>query len=314
VRALSQGDLDAAARLLRTAADHRSTKHYVLFAQFHLAQLYGTPGTRHSNRASAYELFSRIAINHAGIDPQLDWRNTFVGRAEFEMARYLKAGIAELDLAPDAAAARDHLVRAAQIFGDPDAQLELAKLDLENDDTRRAGLDLLSTVAEQRGHSEALAYLSELYVTGEYVGRVEPELSYAYAMLAVENARNHERPYIESIYQRVFCRTSLADRERGMAMLAELRALNEETRSGKPARNAELESITSGVTWRCGDGAVVASPVAPLLLPAPKAFVADGSGVAKRDYRPAAGGGAADQGITLEFHVPDEEIDQPQQQ
>ncbi len=293
MRAYNQGDMAQAISLLRDAADQG-----VFLSQYYLARIYSARGERYANRAEAYQLYKRIAADNADSDPQMNIRAPFVARSELELARYLQTGIPELDLVADAAAARDHLVRAAQIFGDADAQFDLAKLDLDSPDTRRAGLDLLSNVAVRRGHPGAMVLLSQLYLTGEYVGQVRPDLAFAYANLAVENAPDADRIWTEENFQGVFCQTTLADRELARSLMLKIRGESEET----PYESSEqVEEVNGRVTWRCSDGERVASPASgKAKLPAqnavdtpeadaalPAASDIAGATGANKSYRPA---------------------------
>jgi uncharacterized protein len=301
MRAFNAGDMPSAIKLLSAAADE-----HVFLAQYYLARIYSTRGTRYANRAAAYQLYNSIAVENADRDPEFDFRAPFVARSELELARYLQTGIPELSIAADPIAARDHLVRAAQIFGDADAQFELAKLDLANADTQRAGLDLLETVADQRGHAGALAFLSQLWLTGRYVGSVRPSYAFAYASLAIENAPVQDRIWIKQNFQRVFCATTVADREQGAELLPQLRDQNED-RQSTPADIVThvADDDLAGVTWRCRDGEVVTSPVRGVVASAqpagtniPGDEAQPGSG-----YRPAAGNdedGISPAGMTLE--------------
>ena len=122
---------------------------------------------------------------------------------------------------PDPQRAFELLQHAATVFGDQDAQFELAKSYLGgrsgSEDVKR-GMHYLSVLTEE-GYPGAQAFLADLYWRGRHVKKDE-QRALALITMAVENAPEHERIWIEDIYQNIFCGTSQGTRKEADGIVA----------------------------------------------------------------------------------------------
>ena len=229
-----------------------------LLAQYYLARIYADSSTPYTHHGAAYRLYERIAKEHANIDPDDDQRALVVAKAMTAYALYLKDGLAEIGLKADAAAAVPYLRQAAWFFRLDDAQFEFAKLQLKGEGLQQnvsAGLHSL-VVLSQRGHAGGQALLADIYWRGLYNIKKDPARAFALIKLAVENAPDSERIWIEDVYQRIFCGSSIGARQQGDGMVADWRQ-----KIVRPAQNLErspLGPLPPRADRTCGNGETVA--------------------------------------------------------
>ncbi len=171
------------------------------------ARIYADNSGARTDHASAYELFRRIADEYAEMDdPEDDWRAPFVAKSLIALANYTRYGIPSIALIPDKARAAEYLHNAAVVFNDEDAQFELAKLQLKGEGVavdEQQAKHWLSTLS-QKGHAGAQAFLADLYWRGLYM-ETDRVRALALITVAVANAPQHERVWIEDIYQNIYC-------------------------------------------------------------------------------------------------------------
>jgi tetratricopeptide (TPR) repeat protein len=195
------------------------------FARFYLARIYASSATAYVDHAKAYMLFRGLGDQFADIDPDDDPRAPFVAKALTALATYVKHGVLEIRLAPDPERAAEYLKHAATFFNDEDAQFELAKLYLSGEgiapDAAQA-LHYLSVLTTERKHPGAQAFLADLYWRGGPVKR-DPLTALALIAVAVENAPESERVWIDDIYQNIFCGASEAVRHQAENKVIEWR-------------------------------------------------------------------------------------------
>jgi hypothetical protein len=217
--AFKAGQLELAIPALEHAASRG-----VLMAQYYLARIYADNANQYTDHAKAYMLYQHIADEHADIDPDADQRSPFVAKALTALAHYVKDGVAEIGLQPNAQRAAEYLHHAATFFNDPDAQFELAKIYLRGEgvpeDAKRATHWL--SVLTQRGHAGAQAFLADLYWRGQYVAQDQLR-ALALIAVAVEHAPGHERIWIEDIHQKIFCAVSDVTRRQAAIVVADWR-------------------------------------------------------------------------------------------
>ena len=192
------------------------------FAEFYLARVYseGAPG----DHSKAYVLFRKIADENVEVDPDRSQRAPFVAKALIALARYLQAGIEEIDLPANPRRAADYLNHAATFFGDKDAQFELARTYLSGEGSTseiKLGLHYLSVLTEA-SHPAAQAVLADLFWRGRHVKKDDAR-ALALATIAVANAPAHERMWIEESYATMFCATPPATREAAGGLVARWR-------------------------------------------------------------------------------------------
>lgn len=180
-----------------------------LFAEFYLAQIYADNTGSQTDHTKAYTLFRGIVEAHADIDSDDRLRAPFVARSLTAVANYVRRGILDFGLRPDAELALDFYNKAATWFDEPDAQFELAKIHLLGDGVQRdvkLGLHYLQKLTHQ-SHAPAQAFLADLQWQGKTVPR-EPDKALALIRMAVENAPRTDRLWIEDIYHKIYCGTS----------------------------------------------------------------------------------------------------------
>jgi TPR repeat protein len=237
-----------------------ASDHHVFLARFTLAQIYGDNSTGFTDHAAAYRLYNGIAREFANIDPEEDQRGPYVAKSLIALARYVRDGIASINLKPDAARAAEYFRHAALFFNSEDAQFELSRLYLDGEGVRqdtRTGLHYLSMLAK-RGHAGAQAFLADVYWRGRYgMARNERE-AFALIKLAMLNAPASERIWIEDIYQNIFCGMSASTRAQAEGLVADWRQ-----RYGRDVIETDrlgLGALPPRADRTCGNG----EPVAPV--------------------------------------------------
>src|SRR5258708_7429858 len=194
------------------------------FAEFYLARIYSDNASAVTDHAKAYMLFQKLADDNADADPEDGQRAPFVAKALTALAGYLRRGVKEIGVEPDPERAVDYLHHAATFFGDKDAQFELAKVYLGGvgtpEDVKR-GMHYLSVLTEE-GYPGAQAFLADLLWRGRFVKKDERR-ALALIRMAVENAPEHERIWIEDIYQNIFCGASQGTRQQADGIVARWR-------------------------------------------------------------------------------------------
>ena len=217
-------------------------------AEFYLARIYSDNGAALTNHGKAYKLYLSIAFKE--VDPEDGQRAPFVAKALTALAGYVRQGIPDIGLQPEPERATEFLVAAANEFRDKDAQFELAKVYIggSRDDVKR-GIHYLSTLSEE-GYPAAQALLADLHWRGKLVKKDEKR-ALALISVAVENAPEHERIWIEDIYQQIFCGSTQGTRKQADGIVATWRKFF--ARPAAPSTNGqELQPQRT-----CGNGEVV---------------------------------------------------------
>ncbi len=235
------------------ALEHAAANNLFL-GSFYLAQLYADSNTPHTDHGKAYILYRKIANEHADVDPDHDARASYVAAALVALAKYVKRGLPELGMQPNAVEAAEYLHHAAVFFNDEDAQFELSKMQLNGDGVQTdvaRGRHWLAVLA-QKGHSGAQAFLADLYWRGKFMPR-DPVRALTLISVAVKNARPGDRVWIEDTYQSIFCGASEGVRQQATGMVADW-----DNRYGRrpalPGRSMLGGDIGSGVLRTCADG------------------------------------------------------------
>ena len=228
----------------------------MFYAQYYLARIYADNQSAHTDHAKAYLLFQKIANDYADVDPDDDHHAAFVAKSLTALAGYVRRGLAEVGLQPDPERAAEYLHHAAIFFNDEDAQFELAKLQLKGEgvpsDVAR-GKHWLA-ILSQKGHAGAQAFLADLYWRGMFMPRDEVR-ALALISVAVKNAPQGERVWIEDVYQNIYCGAPEGVRKQVGGMVAEWdsrygRRPSSEDRSG-------LGFLDARATRTCANGEVV---------------------------------------------------------
>lgn len=250
IGAYKSGNFEIAIPALEHAAAHGN-----FFAQYYLARIYSDNQSSFTDHPKAYILFQRLADDNADIDPDDDIRAPLVARSFVELARYVRAGVPDLNVKPSAATAVEYLNHAATFFNDEDAQFELAKhfLDgdgIEQDFTR--GKHFLS-VLTRKGHPPAQAFLADLYWRGKFGLPQDPARALALITLAVKHARSEDRIWIGDIYQSIFCGANEGVRKQADGLVGNWSRQFVPTPPAAPGPHASLEPL--GATTRtCSNG------------------------------------------------------------
>lgn len=242
------------------------------YAKFALAQLYSSDALPFVDHAKAYALYADLATRFRQADSFADLRAPYVARAMVAVALYKAEGLPEIGLESDADGAVADLVYASQIFDDMDAQLELVKLWLKNEDdpsTTRQARDLLVKLAREKGHPGAQATLAEMFVSGDQKLGRRPALALGFATLAVEGAYADDQLWIDSVYHRIYCETAPAAREKAgkiadkfrkdRRIVEAIREARRKTAIGKITEQSS-ESWGNALTWTCANGEQVEWP------------------------------------------------------
>ena len=216
IQAYRAGYYHIAIPALQFAADQGS-----FVAQFYLARIYSNPSRPYVDHGKAYRLYYQIARDNLDIDPVSDFRAVIVAKSLTAVAGYVLRGVSSIGLRADRARAIEFLRQSALQFGDLDAQFELAKLYLGDDNKerdRKLARHFLS-VLTQKGHAGAQAYLADLLWRGKYVKKNRSK-AMALITMAMANAPNHERPWIGDIYQNIFCGASKSTRQKATEIMS----------------------------------------------------------------------------------------------
>lgn len=187
----------------------------VMRAKFYLAKIYSDNSGGFTDHARAYKLLREIVAASSNVDPK-DYRKApYVSKAFISIARYERDGIAALQLRPNTKRALAFFDHAASYFNDADAQFELAQHYLAGDGVEARVPYALNWLARlsKSGHAGAQAFLANLYWDGRYTPR-DPVRALALITVAVENAREEDRFWIEDVHQSIFCEANTATRIR----------------------------------------------------------------------------------------------------
>ena len=223
--AYQAGSREAAISALAEAAA-RGDPAATFAAEFYLARIYAENIFSPAEQTKAFVLFRKLADENLNVDPDTSKRAPFVAKALIALAGYVRAGLKDIDLAPNPGRALDYLHHAAVFFGDRDAQFELARIhllgDAPGDDVRR-GLHYLASLTEE-GHAPAQALLGELFWRGRHV-RKDERRALALVTIAAENAPSHERIWIDDAYATIFCATAASERAEAGRLAARWRRM-----------------------------------------------------------------------------------------
>lgn len=180
----------------------------VMRAQFFLAKIYSDSSGGWTDHGRAYGLLKEIVAQFSDVDPRDRRVAPFVAKALTSIARYERDGLAEIGLKPSTKRALVFFDHAARYFNDADAQFELAKHYLSGDGVETRVPFALNWLARlsKRGHAGAQAFLANLYWEGRYTLRDQIK-ALALITVAVENASDEDRFWIEDAHQNIFCET-----------------------------------------------------------------------------------------------------------
>jgi TPR repeat protein len=157
------GDKTSAVKALEYAAGQGHA-----MARWKLGRMYADGDGVPSNPLKAYEQFSKIANDFADEPPDSP-NSRFVANAFVALGGYYLDGIPSTYVKPNPQRAREMFSYAASFFGDPDAQYNVGRMNLDgvggSKDVKQA-LRWFNLSAE-KGHVQAQAMLGHLLFNGE---------------------------------------------------------------------------------------------------------------------------------------------------
>jgi TPR repeat protein len=210
--AYKQGDKVTAAEALGFAAEKGHP-----IAQWKLGHMYAEGDGITKNDFKAFEYFSEIADAHADDNPRGP-EARFVANAFVQLGTYYKNGIPNSDVKADPDRARQFYSYAASYFGDPDAQLNLARMYYEGEGGERDTLQAArwAKLAADKGNVGAQALLGHLLFEGDGIKR-EPVIGLMFLCAARERAGPKQRWIFEMQEQAMSVATE-AERRTAMAL------------------------------------------------------------------------------------------------
>jgi hypothetical protein len=224
-------------------------------ADFYLGRIYADSNGAQTDHAKAYMFFQRIADEYADIDPDDLKRAPLVAKALTALALYVRDGLPEIGLKPDQERAVEYLRHAATFFNEPDAQFELAKINIDDERERRNALHFLQKLAKE-SHPGAQATLADLMARGKYVPQDRTQ-ALALGRMAVENASPSDRLWIEHIYQNIYCGAPAEARERSTGLVANWRKLFTHPKSTVEQPGTTGRSALGGPARVCANGEAI---------------------------------------------------------
>ncbi|MEL7303101.1 MAG: hypothetical protein AAGJ53_05355, partial [Pseudomonadota bacterium] len=206
IAALKSGNYEIAVPAFRAAMAEDS-----MLPRYFLAQIFADNRQAYADDVAAYRLFEDIVVRYKSrIPPRSKLLSEIYAAALTATAKYKYHGLAAAGLTADPAKAIRMLRHAADFYNNLDAQFELARLQLVGapglaKDPRNA-LYRLSTLAGRK-HPGAQARLAEQFYTGRYIDQ-DKRLALVWISFAQKNAPEHERLWIDDLYQQIYCGSS----------------------------------------------------------------------------------------------------------
>ena len=218
--AYKQGDKTTAVEALTYAAEKGHAG-----AQWKLGRMYAEGDGLAKDDVKAFEMFSEVADAHADDNPDGSSAR-FVASAFVALGSYYREGIPNSAIKPDFSRARQMFAYAASYFGDPDAQLNLARMYYDGEGGERDPRQAVrwAKLAATKGNIEAQALLGHMLFEGEGVGR-EPVLGLMYLTVARDRSRNGD-PWIQDLQEQAFSIATETERRTALALADDWMAKN----------------------------------------------------------------------------------------
>ncbi len=210
--AYKQGDKSAAVEALTYAAEKGHAG-----AQWKLGRMYAEGDGLAKDDVKAFEMFSEVADAHADDNPDGSSAR-FVASAFVALGSYYREGIPNSAIQPDFGRARQMFAYAASYFGDPDAQLNLARMyyDGEGGDPDPRQAVRWAKLAANKGNVGAQALLGHMLFEGEGVNR-EPVLGLMFLTVARDRAKPLD-PWIQKLQEQAFSVATETERRTALAL------------------------------------------------------------------------------------------------
>jgi uncharacterized protein len=206
---LKAGDADASVRALTYAADGGQD-----LARWKLGEMYADGQGVQRDDVKAYHYFNQLVEDYD--EDQPDRRNlSAISNAFVAVGVYCLNGIANSEVRPDPERAHELFQYAATIFGDPNAQYNLAHMymvgagGVAKDNV--AAVRWLA-VAAQKGHAPSQALLGHMLFMGDGVPHQRAR-GLMWLEFAKDAAPDPKEVWIRDLYQRDFASASEDDRQ-----------------------------------------------------------------------------------------------------
>ena len=220
--AYQAGDKTTAVEALQFAAEKGHP-----MAQWKLGRMYASGDGIEQDQLKAFELFSEVANAYADENPRAP-SAPFVADAFVALGSYYRDGIPNSDVKPDVRRARQMFTYAASYFGDPDAQLNLARMYYEGEGGDRDPRQAVrwAKLAADKGNVAAQAMLGHLLFQGDGVQR-QPVIGLMFLTVATERAEaDDSEQWIRDLQEEAFSIASETERRTATALAAEWMAKN----------------------------------------------------------------------------------------
>ena len=208
------GDKESAVEALSYAAEKGHP-----IAQWKLGRMYAEGDGIKRDDYKAFEYFSEIADAHADDSPS-EPNARFVSSAFVALGAYYQNGIPNSDIKANASRARQIYSYAASYFGDPQAQLNLARMYYagEGGDRDPVAAARWAKLAADKGNIGAQALLGHVLFEGDGVQR-QPVLGLMYLSLAREKAKPGRDRWIFDMQEQAVSIATEAERRTAMALV-----------------------------------------------------------------------------------------------
>ncbi len=221
-------------------------------ARFLLAYIYQTGKGGVVNHRRAYDYYRQITVEFADADIQSTRKVPYVAHAFVQLARYMEAGVKELDIKADPRLARILFEKAAY-YGDVEGQYQLGRFLIETGRGRNVKLgQRWLTRAAMKNNAKAQAYLGALYWQGDLVPRKQA-LALAWIEFARRNATGSVKRQVERLFEAVRYDMSLKQHKRAKRYIARLKTKYNVLWREEPMREQEREQ-------KLLDGIILAEP------------------------------------------------------
>jgi len=211
---LKAGDADASVAALTYAAEGGQA-----IARWKLGEMYADGQGVQRDDLKAYHYFNQLVEDYD--EDQPDRRNlSAISNAFVAVGVYCLNGIPNSDVSPDPRRAHELFQYAATIFGDPNAQYNLAHMymvgagGVAKDNI--AAIRWLA-VAAQKGHAPSEALLGHMLFIGDGVAHQRPR-GLMWLEFAKDAASDPKEAWIRDLYQRDFALASEDDRQAAEAL------------------------------------------------------------------------------------------------
>jgi TPR repeat protein len=269
-------------------------------ARFYEARIYGDNEGAYTDHVRAYRLYARLADELKDVDPDDDELAPIAAKSLTAVSKYLRDGIADAGIRPNVAGADRALQRAALTFNDEDAQFELAKVFLRGEGPEMAGSEDPSSKIEngrhwlsrlsRSGHPGAQAFLADLLWRGKFVQK-DQAAALNLIDVAVSNAPQSERVWIEDIYQNIFCNAGEGVRQQATGRVADWH--NRYGRRPQQRENSDgLGSLSAEPIRTCSNGELVRPMSASAATPADRLETPVASSASQSNHTVATGVGS----------------------